>query len=366
MGIIILLSACSNLRSRDNQNIKIIISLENKIQNSNVSECEKSLSIYRDIAEIGRDKTRKINYLTFLEDQMLSIDSLSNQLITEIDGIKKMLFKNGNEKVKLNEIKLSKFRGQILSYNLHEVVDKLNLNPCEDVLFNQKKGEALWKNYSLFVKNLLRLTATYSVYNNHFSFSPRSNYEGNSFEDKLKNFKKHLSSSKANLNDDESVLKQLYADLYRPEFTLNEDDETVSLNEFLFKKTTLIEAISILTNLQNDILKAKNTSLQHIQYRITSCREYPFDTFIPIITGPSAVKVGEDVEIFVRFGAYDSNENPMLTSSGGTVWCDGDGAGTIKFKAKKGMNKFNGKILIKLKSGEIRSRPWEWSVYGAE
>jgi hypothetical protein len=363
--IILILTSCGSSSSRERQSIKTIISLENRIQNSNLSEWDKSGSNYMDLCYILVDR-QKHPSVTFLINQMESIDRLSNKLILEIDHIKRDLLKRGNEKIKSKESKFHNFRCQFLSYNLNEVVNQLNLEPSEFVFFKQNRSEKLFNKYALFVQQLLKLTSSYDTRSSHYSFSPKLHYPGDSFADKLNNFKLHFKASKANIQDDEFILIQLFTDLFKPENMKNEEGEKVNWVENQFRNTTLVEAIANLTILQNDVLKAKSTAIQCVNYRITSCREYPFDTFIPIVNGPSTVKSGRDAEIFVRFGAYDSNEKPIVTSSDGSVWYEGDGAGTIKFKAKKGLNKFKGEILFRKKSGEMHRRPWEWSVYGVE
>jgi hypothetical protein len=376
--IICILSSCSNFSDSDLKNASALITLEGHLQISNQSESWKSVQSYLEIKDLLQDRSmvpKRSFRLIEIKNMMETIDRESNFIISQIDNIKLEILKIAGEDLKVSikdqgsHIVISKsemelFRGKIMSLNLTAIKDKLNVNSVDKVIFSNSTDVNLWKNYNRYIRFLLKTLSSYS--DGKFSFNPKMAYKGPTARDYVRQFEKDLNNSKANLQDDEHMLIELFTDLFKSNKVKNEEGDEMSWMEYKFRGATIISAISELTALQNDILKSKSFALRHINSRITNCSSYSFTKFLPIVSGPSNAQVGKEVEIKIRMGVYDEYETPVITSSRPSVWLEGDGAGTVRFKAKKGVNKLSGTIIIQKKSGELSTRPWEWSVYGVE
>ena len=89
--------------------------------------------------------------------------------------------------------------------------------------------------------------------------------------------------------------------------------------------------------------------------------EFSFNKIQQLVSGPGVATQGEEVELLVTMAAYDSDKNPVVTSSTGNVEIK-EGVGRIKIKAGNSDMKINGKVTIVNKFGVPRSRDWEWKV----
>lgn len=372
--LLALITSCENQSNVINSST--LISLERNLQLANQNEVYRGNSFYFEIKDLHLNSSLDRNsQISIFLDQMERIDKESYKIIDEIDHLKLEFLKVAKENVSvssdnivMNNSNMKHFGNDIMHLNLNAIKDKMNVNAVEVVLFDHSKGLKLWENYKIFSANLLENLATYKTRYQKFSFKPKQSYKAETIENQRKKFEVELKHSKVNLNDDAIILTQLFDELLKPEILTTEDKTDLKWIEFTFKNKTIIEAISELTSLQNDILKARSIALMHIKSRMTFCGYYSFNKFLPVIEGLSNAKIGEEVEIKVRMAAYDTYENPMITVSnpGTAVFFRGDGSASLVFKAKKGVNRLNGTIMIKKKTGEISSRPWEWEVYGTE
>ena len=377
--IISITTACSDFSNSESlKNVSTLITLERQVQIANQTEAWNSVSSHKEIEELLQDKTaapqRSFRLIETIK-QMENIDKESNLIISEIDNLKLELLKTAGESTEtfvknnqtnivIHKSKMNDFYGEMMRLNLTGIQDKLNTNSVEKVIFSNSTDEKLWNHYNVYIKSLLKTLSTYSE--KRFSFNPTMSYNGPTFEEYIQQFEKDLYTSKANIQDDQGILTQLFVDLFKPNKVKNEKGSFESWMEYKFKDATIISALSELTALQNDILKSKSAALRHIKSRSNICEGYSFTNFIPIVSGPSNIEIGKEVELKVRMGAYDVYSTPIITSSRPSVTVDSDGSSTIRFKAKKGINSVKGTIAIKKKSGEISVQPWEWSVYGVQ
>ena len=74
---------------------------------------------------------------------------------------------------------------------------------------------------------------------------------------------------------------------------------------------------------------------------------------------PSVANPGDPIEVNVVMGAYDSDNQPMLTGGNFTV---SNGLGVMKTTAGNSDMKYSGTIAIKSRSGAIKELPWETKV----
>lgn len=372
--LLALITSCNN--DSNTSNTSTLISLERHLQQANENELDRGKTVYFEIKDLHFNSSADRNsQISIFLNQMERIDKESYRIINEIDQLKLELLKMAKENANvsrhdavMNQNDMKHFGGELIRLNLNLIKDKMNIDAVETVLFSHSRVLKFWKSYKVFTVQLLETLATYKTRSQNFSFTSKLSYKGETVEDQLKRFETDLKCSKVNFNDDAAILTQLFADLLKPEILTHENGSEFNWMESTFKNKTIVEAISELTTLQNEILKARNIALLHIRSRMTFCGNYSFNKFLPVVTGVSNAKVGDEVEIKVRMVAYDTYENPMITVSNpeAIVYFKGDGAATLVFKAKKGVNSLKGELMIKKKTGEISSRPWEWEVYGTQ
>ncbi len=179
---------------------------------------------------------------------METIDKESNFIISQIDNIKLELLKTAGEDIKtsikddgthvvISENEMNHFKGEMMSLNLKAIKDKTNTNSVEKVIFSKSKDVKLWKNYNRYSKSVLETLSTYNE--RKFSFNPTMSYKGPTLENYIKQFEKDLQSSKANLQDDESILIQLFVGLLKPNKVKNEDGDFINWMEYKFKNATI-------------------------------------------------------------------------------------------------------------------------------
>ena len=130
-----------------------------------------------------------------------------------------------------------------------------------------------------------------------------------------------------------------------------------------FNDATLISAIASLSLLEQDILSARAMALAHWKSKVSTCG-YSFNTIMPLATGPSTSFEGEEVKIQVLMAAFDSENQPRVTTTYGTsmITHNGDGTGTVMITPKLGLNTIKGTVSIRNKSGVEKTENWEWTV----
>jgi len=89
--------------------------------------------------------------------------------------------------------------------------------------------------------------------------------------------------------------------------------------------------------------------------------EFSFNKIQELVSGPGVATSGEEVELLVTMAAYDSDKNPVVTSSTGNVEVK-DGIGRIKVRAGASDMTVNGKVTIVNKSGVPYTKDWQWKV----
>ena len=108
--------------------------------------------------------------------------------------------------------------------------------------------------------------------------------------------------------------------------------------------------------MQNEILTARAKAVNLLKSKVTT-GEFSFNKIQQLVSGPGVATQGEEVELLVTMAAYDSDKNPVVTSSTGNVEIK-EGVGRIKIKAGNSDMKINGKVTIVNKFGVPRSRDW--------
>jgi hypothetical protein len=83
---------------------------------------------------------------------------------------------------------------------------------------------------------------------------------------------------------------------------------------------------------------------------------------MPLAYGPEVANQNEEVEIQVLMAAFDSDKQPIVTVSGGTLRETKEGKGYVTAKGGSGELKLSGQITILNKSGVPKTLPWEKTI----
>jgi hypothetical protein len=155
---------------------------------------------------------------------------------------------------------------------------------------------------------------------------------------------------------DRGVLKQLYMELTKKEI-LKTGEKSAHWIGKTFYNAPIVGAIASLSILQSEILNVRATALGYLASQISSTPDLSFNKLIALASiTPNVVSPGDPVEISVVLGAYDSDNQPMVTGGNFTV---NNGMGTWKTSAPASDATFSGTIGIKSRAGAIKECPWE-------
>jgi len=95
---------------------------------------------------------------------------------------------------------------------------------------------------------------------------------------------------------------------------------------------------------------------------------FSFNKIEPLVFGPSAVAAGKEVTIEVLMIAHDTHNQPRLTTNlpNTSVVYPGNGTARVTFTPTVGLNRINGTVSIKNKSGVEQKRKWSYQIEGSQ
>ncbi|MBM3452550.1 MAG: hypothetical protein FJX84_05330 [Bacteroidetes bacterium] len=161
--------------------------------------------------------------------------------------------------------------------------------------------------------------------------------------------------------DDLGILKQIYMELTKQErFEEVNDVKNVHWIGKTFDHSPLVGALASLTTLQSEILSVRATTAGFLASKIQGGSSLTFNKLIALASASrSVVNPGDPIEISVVMGAYDSDNQPMVTGGNFTV---SNGMGIMKTTAGTSDMKYSGTIAIKSRTGAIKELPWETNI----
>jgi len=160
--------------------------------------------------------------------------------------------------------------------------------------------------------------------------------------------------------EDLDALVSIYQELTKQEFAEHHEAKNIHWLGRTFDHAPLVGALASLSSMQNEILAARAKAVNLLKSKVTT-GEFSFNKIQQLVSGPGVATAGEEIELLVTMAAYDSDKNPVVTSSSGNIEIK-EGIGRIKMKAGASDMKINGKVTIVNKSGVPYSRDWEWKV----
>ena len=369
------------------QILDAFVAIEENIQRGSITQLERGNAAKSALIEemsstakdeSGKAKIEKIKkYLGMIE----KIDKEAGSLIKYIDDIKLEMMEKAKEDiktVKADDEKVivwkkydPKFPLQPTRLNLIAVQAKDQFDiPMHEIVGSEitkldptKHGAKLWKQYNAFRKFIVEQTGTYRE-------GEKNNWKVKvtDINDNLPNLKLqekiaamiNAKSNKANPEDVE-VLLGLYQELTKIEFADHHEQKNIHWMGRTFDHAPMVGALASLSSLQNEILSARAKAVNLLKSKVT-VGEFSFNKIQELVSGPGVATEGEEIELKVTMAAYDSDNNPEVTSSQGSVVVT-DGIGIVKARASgSGEMNLSGTVMIRNKSGVEYPRPWSWKV----
>jgi|GEM_PF-2523244 len=383
-GFLLIMCSCNS--DRTDSMIENMIVMEDQLQISNLMLEERGSSYWGDLNsdikttpnnEENKSRLKKLNEISV---SMHNINDDAVQIIAEIEAIKVDLLKKSGENFwtenneETHSILWRKYKkGEVIParYNLSAVKDKANSSGVAEIFTDNGptspsgKGLQLWNDFINFRNQVVEHTGTYEAYGKHYSIHPISINHFSSYESLSKRVRSMISNSDCCHKEDGQALGDIYMNLTKQEL-VNSKGGKVHWIYKVFHGASVIEALSALTSMQQDILAARALATAHCRSKLLSCFD-GFTSIMPLATGPSIAKAGDAVNIRVLMAGYDDYSLPTVTAQNkkdATIFYPKDGTGIVSFKAVPGLQTIRGTVSIKNNSGAVKTEKWEWTVNG--
>jgi gliding motility-associated protein GldM len=356
------------------------VAIEENIQKANQTEYFRGQEKRAELSETAQDKTeperaKKAAKMLKIVDE---IDKITASRIEFIDKLKKQILEETGEDVK------AKGPGHIIvtDYSKNDPLkparmdlDKVNgkdkyddamrimIGPETNIRDPKGEGIKLWQSLNGYRKELTETIAAYKGSDElpaYYFKAPMIN----KYKDQ-KDLGDQIDKAIAKSNvaqDDKEAIKKIYASLTKEEFSRVHDQDGVHWIGKTFDHSPSVAAIASLSSLQKDILAARADAVALIRSRVGG-GEYSFNKIMALAYGPELANSGDEIELQVLMAAYDSDKQPGVTVSGGSLSEVKEGKGYIKARASSGGDMtIRGTITITNKSGVPKTENWEKTI----
>jgi ribosomal 50S subunit-associated protein YjgA (DUF615 family) len=370
------------------QILDAFVAIEDNIQRGSITQYDRGQtakgslieelgSVTKD--EAGRAKAEKIKkYLGMIDkldknvgEFIKYVDDLKIELIGKVEGPEKVKKENPNNKESIVWKKYDP-KTPLLPARLYlqaiETKDNFDI-PMHEIVGSEiskvdptKKGKKLWELYKGLRTSIVEISGNYKEgEKNVWKLKVKEINDFKDFQDLEKQILKMFNASGNKVNpEDLEALVSIYQELTKQEFADHHESKNIHWLGRTFDHAPLVGALASLSSMQNEILAARAKAVNLLKSKVTT-GEFSFNKIQQLVSGPGVATAGEEVELLVTMAAYDSDKNPVVTSSTGNVEVK-EGIGRIKMKAGMTDMKVNGKVTIVNKSGVPYSRDWEWKV----
>jgi hypothetical protein len=164
--------------------------------------------------------------------------------------------------------------------------------------------------------------------------------------------------------EDYSDVEKIYISLTKNEDWEDEHNpEGVHWLGKIFNHAPSVAAIASLSSLQKEILTARADAISLVRSRL-GAGEYSFNKIVGLAFPETAVlNPGDQFEVTVMMAAFDSDKQPIVKPSQGSVSSVSEGRATLKLSApQSGEMVIKGVVGIANKRGEIKEMPYETKV----
>lgn len=358
------------------------VAIEENIQKANIVQVDRGDGFYGDVKEEiqaakGPDNVAKKKKLEYVLGQMDKIDKETVAMIEFIDKLKIEILSTAGENVadykdkehtNILWKKSDKVKPTRMWLAAVQGMDKYDepmqvLGIADDIKNPKGNGIELWNKLIAYRSKIVELAGSYKMPGSEKSFTitPKAINEYESNAALTKAVTAMVDGSKANLKEDRQVLIDLYIGLTKLEKNTVHDMEGVHWIGMTFDHSPLVAGIAALSSLQQDILSARALALAHYKSKV-STGEYSFNKIVPLAYGPVVANGGDDIELKVMMAAFDSDNQPKVTSSSGEISYPGNGTGVVKVKAGGSTMELSGTVSIKNKSGVPKTEKWNHTV----
>lgn len=362
------------------------VAIEDNTQKANIMNHDRGqgfiMDLKSELAATNNDaeNAAKREKIQFYLKQMAEVDVETAKMIKQIDDIKLDILQKSGEVIDFapsnrnnaEKIIWSKYDAKnypVLPIRMflmavqakdqydvpmHEIIG-------EDIKNPTGSGKKLWNDFNGYRAKLVEVVGSYKLGEKTFSIKPEKINAFKDNKDLTDKVTKMVRGSKANLQEDENVLIQIYMSLTKLE---KEDVNGVKDVHWIgktFDHSPLVAALASLSSMQQDVLSARATALSHIKSKI-STGEFSFNKVMALAYGPAIANGNDEVELKVMMAAFDSDNQPKVTSNAGEITVDG-GQGTVRLKtAGTGEMVVSGTVAIKKKSGDVKTENWSHTI----
>jgi gliding motility-associated protein GldM len=370
------------------QILDAFVAIEDNIQRGSITQYDRGeaargaltdelASVTKD--EAGRAKAKKIKkYLAMMDkiDKNVAVfikyvDDLKIELIGKVEGPEKVKTAKPNDK---NSIVWKKYDPStpLLPARLYlqAINQKENFDvPMHEIVGSEiskidptKRGKKLWELYKGLRSSIVEISGTYREGDkNNWKLKVKEINAFKDYQDLEKQIEKMFKGNGNKVNpEDMEALMSIYQELTKQEFADHHEAKNIHWLGRTFDHAPLVGALASLSSLQNEILSARAKAVNLLKSKVT-VGEFSFNKIQQLVSGPGVATAGEEVELLVTMAAYDSDKNPVVTSSSGNVEVK-EGIGRVKLKAGASDMKINGQVTIVNKSGVPYTKDWEWKV----
>lgn len=358
------------------------VAIEENIQKANIVQVDRGDGFYGDVKEEiqaakGPDNAAKKKKLEYVLGQMDKIDKETIGMIEFIDKLKIEILNTAGESTSAYKDKdhtnilwkkSDKAKPTRMWLAAVQGMDKYDepmqvLGIADDIKNPTGNGIELWKKLNDYRTKIVEIAGTYKMPSSDksFSISPKAinNFESNA--KLVDEVTKMVKGSKANLKEDQQVLIDLYVGLTKLEKNEVHDMKDVHWIGMTFDHAPLVAGIAALSSLQQDILSARALAMAHYKSKV-STGEYSFNKIVPLAYGPVVANSGDEVELKVMMAAFDSDNQPKVTSNTGEVTYPGNGTGVVKINTGGSTMELSGTVSIKNKSGVPKTEKWNHTI----
>jgi len=370
------------------QILDAFVAIEDNIQRGSITQYDRGeaargaltdelASVTKD--EAGRAKAKKIKkYLAMMDkiDKNVAVfikyvDDLKIELIGKVEGPEKVKTAKPNDKESIVWKKYDPSTPLLPArLYLQAINQKENFDvPMHEIVGSEiskidptKRGKKLWELYKGLRSSIVEISGTYREGDkNNWKLKVKEINAFKDYQDLEKQIEKMFKGNGNKVNpEDMEALMSIYQELTKQEFADHHEAKNIHWLGRTFDHAPLVGALASLSSLQNEILSARAKAVNLLKSKVT-VGEFSFNKIQQLVSGPGVATAGEEVELLVTMAAYDSDKNPVVTSSSGNVEVK-EGIGRVKLKAGASDMKINGQVTIVNKSGVPYTKDWEWKV----
>lgn len=275
----------------------------------------------------------KTIYVTFEE-----IENVCNKRMLELEQLKINMFKQLNLKVKVNKTSACS------EYNFSTV--DLNSTTSEVDDFKKNKDVFYKENLKVINEMMSLYLKSHTISEKQIKIKEINIEEFSSYEELNKLVSNEINRMNLPIECFELV-RYYYTSSLVSKKQFNESVESIDNWVSLFNYVSMFQV---------KILEAKAILYADLRSNFGGCN-YDFNKIEVLVNGPDKVRVGEEFKLKIFNAALNTDDQPVVNTTGNIFIKDGIATVVNKFN-KKGEQTISGTISYRLKTGEIKTQSW--------